>query len=111
MTGLMLFYAGTEPGKIDEVKSGFADIISTVCDKDLSPDLLEAGWRTLEGQYVRARQSLGARSAIAASEVLLGLPRDFGRVLLDKAKLLKPEDIRRVARTYLHDGYEVIVRP
>ncbi len=110
-TGLMLFYAGTEPGKIDEVKSGFAGIIKMVCDKDLSPDLLEAGWRTLEGQYVRARQSLGARSAIAASEVLLGLPRDYGRVLLDKAKLLKPEDIRRVAATYLHDGYELIVRP
>ncbi len=110
-TGLLLFYAGTEPGKIDDVKAGFAGIIKTVCDKDLSPELLEAGWRTLEGQYVRARQSLGARSAIAASEVLLGQPRDFGRVLLDKAKLLKPADIRRVAKTYLHDGYEVIVRP
>lgn len=110
-TGLLLFYAGTEPGKIDDVKAGFAGIIKTVCDKDLSPELLEAGWRTLEGQYVRARQSLGARSAIAASEVLLGQPRDFGRVLLDKAKLLKPADIRRVAATYLHDGYEVIVRP
>ena len=110
-TGLLLFYAGTEPGKINDVKAGFAGIIKTVCDKDLSPELLEAGWRTLEGQYVRARQSLGARSAIAASEVLLGQPRDFGRVLLDKAKLLKPADIRRVAAAYLHDGYEVIVRP
>lgn len=110
-TGLLLFYAGTEPGKIDDVKAGFAGIIKTVCDKDLSPELLEAGWRTLEGQYVRARQSLGARSAIAASEVLLGQPRDFGRVLLDKARLLKPADIRRVAAAYLHDGYEIIVRP
>ena len=110
-TGLMLFYAGTEPGKLDAVKKGFSDIIKSVCDKPLGKDLLDAGYRTLEGNYIRSRQSLASRSSTAAKDLLLGLPYEHDRIQLDKARTLKPEDLQRVAKKYFRDAYEVVLVP
>lgn len=110
-TGVSLLYAGTTPDKVGAAEKGFADIMRSLKEKPLDPALLEAGCSSLEGRYIRSRQSLGSRSDEAAVEVLMGLPRNFSRTLIDKARTVTPEDVRRVAEKYFHDGYTAVLLP
>ena len=100
-TGLMAFYIGTTPDKVQQAREGFATVIDTVKTELLPAALLEKGLNRMEGSYYRQRQSLGARAAECGTEAILGLPENFRKTLLAKAATLTPEDIRAVARKYL----------
>ena len=100
-TGLMAFYIGTTPDKVQQARDGFATVIESVKTDLLPASLLEKGLNRMEGSYYRQRQSLGARAAECGTEAILGLPENFRKTLLEKAATLTPEDIRAVARTYL----------
>ena len=75
--------------------------------------MLEAGANRLLGEYYRDKQSLGSRAGVAATDAVLGLPRDFSKSLIDKAAKLSPADIQAVAQKYLDDKnlYNMILLP
>lgn len=99
--GLMAFYIGTTPDKVEQARKGFAGIIEDVRQKPLPAALLEKGFNRLEGEYYRGRQSLGARSTESATLAILGLPETFRRDVLEKASRLTPADVQEAARKYL----------
>ena len=99
--GLMAFYIGTTPDKVEQARKGFDGIIEDVRQKPLPAALLEKGFNRLEGEYYRGRQSLGARSTESATLAILGLPETFRRDVLEKASRLTPADVQEAARKYL----------
>ena len=99
--GLMAFYIGTTPDKVEQARKGFAGIIEDVRQNPLPAALLEKGLNRLEGEYHRGRQSLGARSTESATLAILGLPETFRRDVLEKASRLTPADVQEAARKYL----------
>ncbi len=109
--GFTTFYAGTEPDRVEEARAGFAKIVAELKEKDLPKELLEAGCNTLEGAYVRARQSLSSRAAEAAGEILLDLPRDFAWLEIEKARTLAPKDLREVVVRYFEKPYVAVAIP
>lgn len=109
--GLSLLYAGTTPDKVNAARAGFAAIMDDLRAKPLPKELLEAGCNTLEGSYIRSRQSLGSRSDEAATEVLMRLPEGFARTLIEKARTVTTEDLQQVVKKYFHDGYEAVLLP
>jgi len=111
--GMMAFYIGTTPDKVAQAREGFAKIIADIKAKPLPAELLEAGANRLLGEYYRDKQSLGSRAGVAATDAVLGLPRDFSKSLIDKAAKLTPADIQAVAQKYLDDKnlYNMILLP
>lgn len=109
--GLMLFYAGTTPDRVEEARKGFAAIVQNLKEKELDPALLEAACNVIEGRYVRSRQSLSARGGEAAMEVFFGLPEDFALQQLEKARKVTPANIREVVRRYFGDPYVAVAHP
>ncbi len=111
--GMMAFYIGTTPDKVEQAQKGFAKIIGDIREKPLSAALLEAGANRLLGAYYRDRQSLGSREADAASDALLGRPYDFERQLIEKAAKLTPAQVQAVAKKYLDEAnaYKLVLLP
>ena len=111
--GMMAFYIGTTPDKVAQAREGFAKIIADIKAKPLPAELLEAGANRLLGEYYRDKQSLDSRAGVAATDAVLGLPRDFSKSLIDKAAKLTPADIQAVAQKYLDDKnlYNMILLP
>lgn len=111
--GSMLFYIGTTPEKVEQARQGFARVIASLRDKEVSEEQLQAALNRMQGSYYRERQSLGSRAADAATDAVLGNPRDFQKVLLDKAAKLTPADVRDVARRYLmpEGEYDALLQP
>lgn len=99
--GLMAFYIGTTPDKVEQARKGFTDVIEDVRRNPLPAALLEKGFNRLEGEYYRGRQSLGSRSTESATLAILGLPETFRRDVLEKASRLTPADVQEAARKYL----------
>ncbi len=111
--GAMIFYIGTEPGRLEEAKNGFARILGGLRSERLPAAELERGNRQLEGEYYRGRQTLASRKGEAASLAILNRPLDAERLMVAKAKELGPEDLRRLAEKYFDPSraYQVIVQP
>ena len=111
--GYMVFYIGTEPGKVAQAEEGFRKILGELRDKPLPEAELVSGRNQMEGDYYRERQSLGSRAGEAASLSVLGYPLDFRRLQIDKAKALTPADLQKLARKYLipEQAYVVKVLP
>ena len=111
--GMMAFYIGTTPDKVEQARKGFGKIIADIKAKPLSAAQLEAGANRLLGAYFRERQSLGARAADAAGDALLRRPYDFDRQLIEKAATLTPAQVQAVARKYLEqeNAYELVLLP
>ena len=110
-TGLTYFYSGTTADKVAEARKGFAAIVQELKDKELDPALLEAACNVLEGRYVRSRQSLSARGSEAAMEAFFNLPENFALQQLEKARKLKPADIREVVQRYFGSPYMAVALP
>lgn len=111
LAGYLAFYIGTEPGKVDAAKKGFT-LIEDIVKKELLPaDELKAAANRLLGDYLRDRQSLAARASEAATNMILGYPEDFQRILLEKAAEVSPERLREIAASYLVSPYEALLLP
>ena len=111
--GSLLFYIGTTPEKVERAREGFARIIASLRDRELSPERLQAAINRMRGAYYRERQSLDARAGEAATDAILGNRRDFQKTLLDKAAQLTPAAVREAARRYLvpEGEYDALLRP
>ena len=112
-TGAMVFYIGTQPETLEQARSGFDTIIKTLHTELLPEAELERGKNLLEGSYYRKRQSLGARSAEAATLHVLGLPLDAEQQMIARASSLAPKDLQALARKYLDPdkAYTITVLP
>ena len=106
----MVFYIGTEPGKVAQAEEGFRKIIGELRDKPLPEAELVSGRNQMEGDYYRERQSLGSRAGEAASLSVLGYPLDFRRLQIDKAKKLTPADLQKLAQKYLISDQAYVVK-
>lgn len=65
--GMLIFYIGTEPGKLKQAEEGFRKILADLHSDLLPVSELNRGKNQLEGDYYRGLQSLGARSREAAA--------------------------------------------
>lgn len=111
--GHMIFYIGTEPGKVEQARAGFEKVIADLQTQPLPEEELRGGKNQMEGDYYRDRQSLGSRSGEAATLTVLGHGLDFRKERIEAAKTKTPADLEALARKYLNpkDAYVVTVTP
>ena len=111
--GMLIFYIGTEPDKVEQAKKGFEDVIGDVRSRELPADVLERGKNAIRGDYYRGMQSLGARGGEAATMFTLGMPLDATRQEIEKVAKVSPAELREIAKKYLDLGkaYWVEVQP
>lgn len=111
--GIMVFYIGTTPDKMDKAESGFKSILARLSKTPLDQDELERGKNQLEGNYYRAMQSLGSRAGEAASLTIDDRPLSFSRDQIEKARKVTGQQIQELAKKYLTfaDAYVIKVLP
>ncbi|MDR2891935.1 MAG: insulinase family protein [Deltaproteobacteria bacterium] len=111
--GALIFYIGTDPAKSEQARVGFEQIIGQLRSQALPEAELARGKNAIEGEYYRSHQSLGSRSAEAATMQVLGLPLDTARQQIAKSAAVTPEQLRQIAEKYLNlkNCRQVIVTP
>ncbi|MBD5608544.1 MAG: insulinase family protein [Desulfovibrio sp.] len=109
--GFMAFYIGTTPEKVQAARDGFESVIKDLKTKPLPVEDLKSGANRLLGEYARDLQSLSSRAGEAATDAILGYPRNFQRELIDKTFSISPEKLREVANKYLVNAYDVALLP
>lgn len=108
--GMLIFYIGTEPDKLEQAEAGFRKILDDL-HKDLLPvSELNRGKNQIEGDYYRGLQSLGARSREAAVLTLSGRPLSFSRDRIERIKEVTPEQVREIVKKYLIPGSEYVIK-
>ena len=111
--GLFSFYLGTDPQKIEPVKTALLDEIHKLANEGLTPQELERAKKKLIGQQEIANQSNDAFGYHCALDELYGLGFDYYKQLEQDVNTITIEDIKRVAAKYFRDQPYVLatVRP
>ncbi len=111
--GLFAFYLGTDPQKIEPVKTALLDEIHKLANDGLTPEELARAKKKLIGQQEIANQSNDAFGYHCALDELYGLGFDYYKRLEHDVNAVTLEDIRQVAARYFRDQPYVLatVRP
>ena len=111
--GLFAFYLGTDPQKIEPVKTALLDEIYKLANDGLTPEELARAKKKLIGQQEIANQSNDAFGYHCALDELYGLGFDFYKRLEHDVNAVTPEHIKLVAAKYFRDQPYVLatVRP
>src|SRR5207249_2395914 len=111
--GLFLFYLGTDPQKIERVKTALLDEINRLAAEGLTQVELGRAKKKLLGQMQIANQSNDSFGYMAALDELYGLGFDHYKTLEHDVEGITVEDIRRVAAKYFQNQPYVLalVRP
>src|SRR2546423_733746 len=111
--GLFAFYLGTDPQKIEPVKTALLDEIHKLANDGLTPVELERAKKKLIGQQEIANQSNDAFGYHCALDELYGLGFDFYKRLEHDVNAVTLDQIRQVAATYFRAQTYVLatVRP
>ena len=111
--GLFAFYLGTDPQKIEPVKTALLDEIDKLANDGLSPGELARAKKKLIGQQEIANQSNDAFGYHCALDELYGLGFDYYKQLEHDVNALTLDDIKQVAAKYFRDQPYVLatVRP
>lgn len=111
--GFFSFYAGTEPGKVDQVVAEFLEEIQALRERGLTEEELKRSKAKIIGQKKIARQDLGGCATTSALDELYGLGHDFSDREDAFYEAVTLKDIAEVARRYLTPETYVlsIVRP
>src|SRR5438105_14795246 len=111
--GLFSFYLGTDPQKIEPVKTALLDEIHKLASDGLTPEELARAKQKLVGQQEIANQSNDAFGYHCALDELYGLGFDYYKRLEHDVNAVTLDDIRRVAGKYFRDQPYVLatVRP
>ncbi|MEY2527866.1 MAG: zinc protease, partial [Verrucomicrobiota bacterium] len=111
--GLFLFYLGTDPQKIDRVKTAFLDEISKLASEGLSDEELHRAKKKLIGQQQIANQSNDSFGYMTALDELYGLGFAHYQTLERDVEAVTLHDVKRVAAKYFQKQPYVlaIVRP
>ncbi len=105
--GLFAFYLGTDPQKIEAVKTELLDEISKLAANGLTNDELVRAKKKLIGQQRIANQSNDSFGYMAALDELYGLGFDHYQELEREVNKVTVEDIRRVAAKYFQQPYVI----
>jgi zinc protease len=111
--GLFAFYLGTDPQKIEKVKTALLDEIRKLASEGLTSEELARAKKKLVGQQQIANQSNDSFGHQCALDELYGLDFNHYKSLEHDVEAVTLEDIKRVARKYFHDQPYVLatVRP
>ena len=111
--GLFAFYLGTDPQKIEPVKTALLDEIRKLANDGLTNEELARAKKKLIGQQEIANQSNEAFGYQCALEEIYGLGFDYYKRLEHDVDAVTLDDIKRVAAKYFRDQPYVLatVRP
>ncbi|TMP94457.1 MAG: insulinase family protein [Verrucomicrobia bacterium] len=111
--GLFAFYLGTDPQKIEPVKTALLDEIHKLANDGLTNEELARAKKKLIGQQEIANQSNEAFGYQCALEEIYGLGFDYYKRLEHDVDAVTLDDIKRVAAKYFRDQPYVLatVRP
>ena len=111
--GLFAFYLGTDPAKVEPVKTAFLDEINKLASEGLTAEELARAKKKLVGQQQIANQSNDAFGFQCALDELYGLGFNFHKSLEADIEKVTLEDIKRVAAKYFRNQPYVLatVRP
>jgi zinc protease len=111
--GLFAFYLGTDPQKIEPVKTALLDEISKLASDGLTNEELARAKKKLIGQQEIANQSNDSFGYQAALDELYGLGFNYYKSLQRNVDAVTLDDIKRVAAKYFRDQPYVLatVRP
>jgi zinc protease len=111
--GLFAFYLGTDPQKIEPVKTALLDEIHKLANDGLTNEELERAKKKLIGQQEIANQTNEAFGYQCALEEIYGLGFDYYKRLEHDVDAVTLDDIKRVAAKYFRDQPYVLatVRP
>lgn len=111
--GLFAFYLGTDPQKIEPVKTALLDEIHKLANDGLTAEELARAKKKLIGQQEIANQSNDAFGYHCALDELYGLGFDYYKRLEDDVNSVTLDNIKQVAAKYFRDQPYVLatVRP
>jgi zinc protease len=111
--GLFTFYLGTDPQKIEPVKTALLDEIRKLASEGLTDEELTRAKRKLIGQHQIAMQSNDSFGYQAALDELYGLGFDYYKKLEQETNAVTLDEIKQVAAKYFRDQPYVLatVRP
>src|SRR5437899_945828 len=111
--GLFAFYLGTDPQKIEPVKTALLDEIYKLANEGLTPQELARAKKKLIGQQEIANQSNDAFGYHCSLDELYGLGLDYYNRLEHDVDAVTLDDIKQVAAKYFRDQPYVLatVRP
>jgi len=111
--GLFSFYLGTDPKKIEPVKTALLDEIHKLANDGLTPEELARAKQKLVGQQEIANQSNDAFGYHTALDELYGLGFDYYKRLEHDVNAITLDDIKQMAAKYFRDQPYVLatVRP
>src|SRR5947207_1400687 len=113
VTGLFAFYLGTDPQKIEPVKTALLDEIRKLANEGLTSEELARAKKKLIGQQEITNQSNDAFGYQCSLDELYGLGFDYYKRLEHDVGAVTLDDIKRVAAKYFRDQPYVLatVRP
>jgi zinc protease len=111
--GLFLFYLGTDPQKIEKVKTALVDEINKLAAEGLTNEELARAKKKLLGQQQIANQSNDSFGYMAALDELYGLGFAYYKALERDVEAVTLDDVKRVAAKYFQKQPYVLatVRP
>jgi zinc protease len=111
--GLFAFYLGTDPQKIEPVKTALLDEINKLANEGLTEEELTRAKRKSIGQHQIAIQSNDSFGYQCALDELYGLGFDYYKKLDREVNAVTLDEIKRVAAKYFRDQPYVLatVRP
>jgi zinc protease len=111
--GIFAFYLGTDPQKIEPVKTALLDEIHKLASEGLTPEELARAKKKLIGQQEIANQSNDTFGFHCALDELYGMGFDYYKRLEHDVNAITLDDIKRVAAKYFRDQPYVLatVRP
>jgi zinc protease len=111
--GLFLFYLGTDPQKIENVKTALLEEINKLAAEGLTEKELVRAKKKLLGQQQIANQSNDSFGYAAALDELYGLGFDYYKTLERDVEAVTLDDVKRAAAKYFQKQPYVlaIVRP
>src|SRR6266446_2502339 len=101
--GLFAFYLGTDPQKIEKVKTELLDEIHKLANEGLTPEELTRAKKKLIGQQEIANQSNDAFAYHCALDELYALGFDYYKQLETDVNAVTLDDIKKVAAKYFRD--------
>jgi zinc protease len=105
VSGLFAFYLGTDPQKINQVKTELLDEIHKLATAGLTSEELARAKRKLIGQQRIANQSNDSFGYMSALDELYGLGFEYYKQLEREVNLVSSDDIKRVAARYFQQPY------
>jgi zinc protease len=111
--GVFAFYLGTDPQKIEPVKTALLDEIRKLASEGLTPEELTRAKKKFIGQHEIGMQSNDSFGYQCALDELYGLGFDYYKKLDQEVNAVTLDEIKRVAAKYFRDQPYVLatVRP